>query len=437
MKENLPINKQKMRKKLLILGGSILHCGIVETARQMGIETYVTDYLPLEKSPAKQLADHAWDLNILDCDQIVKRCKEEGIDGVLNAYINPCQLPYQEICEKLNVPCFASKEQYQIFTDKKLFLKTCMENDVDIIPQYHEDDFAFDNPNIEYPLYVKPSDSRGSRGQSVCREYAQMADAIAKAKKESNNNEVVIERFMEDAQDIQLTYFMIDGEPFLECAGDKYNGTAKEGYQGSVIAGFCPSIYETVIRSGAHLKICKMLKKLGLKNTPVFLQGFLEKDKLRLYDPALRLPGFLYEQILREATGLDVYRSMINFALTGSFLPELKELDEKMHMNGKLSVSIWLFVRGGNITKILGIDEIRKESSVLKIEQRYHEGDRIEDWRDIRNNFCEIAALCTDVEEAKELIKKIYDTIHVLDENGKDMIIVTFDPNNIKSAQKE
>ena len=427
------MKEQKMRKKLLILSGSVLHCGVVETARQMGVETYVTDYLPLEQSPAKQLADHAWDLNVFDCDQIVEKCKKEGIDGVLNVYINPCQLPYQEICEKLKVPCFATKEQYQLFTDKKLFLKACIDNGVDIIPQYQETDFSFDNPNIEYPVYVKPSDSRGSRGQSVCHYYKEMSYAIAKAKKESGNNEVIIERFMEKAQDIQLTYFMIGGEPFLECAADKYNGTAEERYQGSVIAGICPSVYEKVIRSNAHVKICRMLKTLGLKNTPVFLQGFLEGERLRLYDPALRLPGFLYEHILRKATGLDVYRSMIHFALTGAFLPELKEVEEKMHMDGKLSVSIWLFVRDGKIVKVLGIDEMLKESSVLRIDQRYHEGDCIENWRDIRNNFCEIAALCDDADEARRLIRKIYDTIHVIDEDGKDMIIVTFDPNKMKN----
>lgn len=31
--------------KLLILGGAALHCGVIETARSMGVETYVTDNL--------------------------------------------------------------------------------------------------------------------------------------------------------------------------------------------------------------------------------------------------------------------------------------------------------------------------------------------------------------------------------------------------------
>lgn len=48
-------------KKLLILGGANLHCDLVIAAKNLGVETFVTDYLPIDKAPAKQLADHFWD----------------------------------------------------------------------------------------------------------------------------------------------------------------------------------------------------------------------------------------------------------------------------------------------------------------------------------------------------------------------------------------
>ena len=41
-------------KRLLILGGARLSCEIIKHARAMGIVTAVTDFYPLEKSPAKQ-----------------------------------------------------------------------------------------------------------------------------------------------------------------------------------------------------------------------------------------------------------------------------------------------------------------------------------------------------------------------------------------------
>lgn len=225
-------------KKLLILGGAVLHCELINTAKRLGVETYVTDYLPADRSPAKQIADHAWDLNITAVDAIVERCCEEKIDGVLNLYYDPCQRPYQAICEKLGLPCFGNKEQFEIFTDKKRFLKTCVKYGLDIIPQYQEADFEFDNPAIEYPVYVKPSDSRASRGQSVCRCYAEAAPAIEKARCESRNGEVVIERFLSDALNMQLTLLMVDGQLHIENMIEEYKG--EKGFSSVSICSLAP-----------------------------------------------------------------------------------------------------------------------------------------------------------------------------------------------------
>lgn len=47
------MNEEFNDKRLLILGGSRISCEIVKRARNMGIITGVTDWYPLEYSPAK------------------------------------------------------------------------------------------------------------------------------------------------------------------------------------------------------------------------------------------------------------------------------------------------------------------------------------------------------------------------------------------------
>jgi hypothetical protein len=98
--------------------------------------------------------------------------------------------------------------------------------------------------------------------QTICRSYAEISNAIMIAKEESSNDEVIIEQYMEGCQDIQLTYFVIDGEPYLYCIADKHNGTEEEGHQGSVIAGIAPSYNSKAILNDAHKKISNMLKNL-------------------------------------------------------------------------------------------------------------------------------------------------------------------------------
>ena len=53
-------------KKLLIIGGAFQHKKVVETAKKMGIITYVVDNLPIERSHTKQIADYHYEINVFD-----------------------------------------------------------------------------------------------------------------------------------------------------------------------------------------------------------------------------------------------------------------------------------------------------------------------------------------------------------------------------------
>ena len=168
-------------KKLLILAGAGVHSKVVRAAKEMGIYTIVTDYL--EDSPAKKIADESWMIDIMDIDSIVAKCKETGVDGVVNFCIDPAQWPYYKICKELGLPCYGTEREFEILTDKVAFKKFCKENNVDVIPDYSLADI--EQNNAEYPIFIKPSMSRGSRGQFVCYNREEAIKAWREAEKES------------------------------------------------------------------------------------------------------------------------------------------------------------------------------------------------------------------------------------------------------------
>ena len=53
-------------KKILVLGANPETANIVKVAQSLGVYTIVTDYLPAEKSPAKQIADEILDISTAD-----------------------------------------------------------------------------------------------------------------------------------------------------------------------------------------------------------------------------------------------------------------------------------------------------------------------------------------------------------------------------------
>lgn len=406
-------------KKLLVLAGAGVHNKVVRAAKQLGIYVIVTDYLA--DSPAKQLADETWMYSITDVDAIVTRCKKEQVDGVMNFCIDPAQQPYQQICEKLGVPCIGTKEQVDILTDKRKFKDYCITHNVDVIPDYSEQDIL--NDKVEYPIFIKPIDSRGSRGQSICYTKNEAITGLEIAKKESNNKGYICEKYMDGKQDIGSAFYVIDGEPYLVKFGDRYLGEKEDNLDKQVICTKLPSAFAPIFEEKVMPRVKSMIRSLGIKFGPVFLQGFIDGDTVRYYDPAQRMPGGDYDLILKKATGFDTVSTWIHFALTGDPKIKIGNPENAYKLNGGTALLITIAVKPGKIAKIEGLDTILKHPNVVYGRQIISEGSEIPDSGDISQRVAAIGAYVPDVNMISDTVNDIYNTYRVTDENGKDMII--------------
>jgi len=406
-------------KKLLILAGANVHCKVVKTAKEMGIYTIVTDYLPVEDSPAKQIADEYWMLDIKDVDSIVEKCKLVGVDGVINFCIDPAQKPYQQICEKLDLPCYGTKEQFDVLTDKRKFKHFCKMNDVDVINEYSLNDY--EKKSIKFPVYVKPANSRGSRGQSICYNYTDLDKGMSIAKNESVDGSVIIEDFIENCDEIQITYFFINGIPYLIRTADSYHHSNKD-LKKVISCGISPSKYTDYYISTANDRVVNMLKRLGIKYGPVFMQGFVYHDKFLFFDPAIRFPGVNYELILNEVYGLNFMKMLIEFSLTGSInccaLP-----DECYRLHSNYGVILFPALLPGMIQKIIIPNEFDSNNSIISYSIKHFEGENII-WKcDIYQRIAEVDLLVKDKDELNDLLKRIKESFIVEDDNCNNLVL--------------
>lgn len=411
-------------KKLLVIGGAFQHCKVVEAARELGVITYVTDYLPVEKAPAKQIADKYYMHNITDIDEIVDMCKKEGINGVISTSLDACQKPYQQIAERLGLPCFGTKEQFEILTNKESFKKCCLENGVDTIPQYSVDDFLITEKSkkVEYPVLVKPCISRGSRGSSVCYSVEEVNKAIEVAKNESSNGLALIEKYMGNKKDICVTYLAVNGQFYLTRVGDRLLGSIEDKMERVSMMGMAPSMYTGFYLQNVNDRVIKMLKSIGIKNGPVFMQGFVDGNTVRFYDPGLRYPGAEYERVYEKVHEINLMKPLIEFVLTGgvSFYKNIP-IDGCLQ-KGKFTPYLLISVRSGKICKISGLDEIRSHPSVVTIFEKYGVGDIVPTSYNVNQRFCEIDVCCDNVESLCELIDWIYDKLVIENEFGENMV---------------
>lgn len=418
-------------KKLLIVGGAFQHCKLVEAAKALGIITYVTDYLPLDKAPAKQIADKYFMYNISEIDEIVNACKREGIDGVISTSLDACQKPYQQICEKLGVPCFGTKRQYEILTNKSLFKEVCRKNGVDVIEEYSAENFMSEEictEKVAFPVLVKPNDSRGSRGQSICNTYEEVLNAIAVAQKESATGQVVVEKYMGQNADFSMTILMLNGKAYAFRTVDRFLGKLEDGLDKLAVGAASPSIYTEMYLNNVHKKVEKLLRDIGIVNGPVFMQGFVDGDTIRFYDPGLRLPGGEYERMFERACGKNILYPLIEYSLTGEVREKTFNVKEKdIWLEGKVAGQVLPTLKSGKIALIEGMDVIKKHSKVVSVFERYAESDIVPEDSNVNRRFCEIDIVCESNKEMKEIVDWVYNTIKVQDENGEDMIVSRYD----------
>ncbi|MDE5803268.1 MAG: hypothetical protein K2I22_10170 [Lachnospiraceae bacterium] len=389
----------------------------------MEMIVYVTDYL--ENSPAKKNADYALLYDVKDVSGIVKFCKEEHIDGVISTSLDPCQVPYQKICRELGVPCFGTAEQFHILTDKVAFKECCKRYGVDIIDTYSAKELEEYKKSGRIkeilPVLIKPTDSRGSRGQTVCCEADAIQAAIEAAQLESSTGEIVIEKYMEHKDDFTAAYLFMRGKAVLVRTGDRYVGTQKMGLNKVAIASASPSRHTQMYLTHVHDRVVHMLNDIGIVNGPVFFQGFADGNTVRLYDPGFRFSGGEYERLFFEATKINLIKMLVQFAIIGDFESMIEESDLS-HLNGMRIMQLCPTLRAGKICKIKGVDAIMKHENVVSFAPRYSEGDVVPSCNDVRRRYAEICTLCESKDREREVLQFIQKELVIQDEWGNDLI---------------
>lgn len=419
-------------KKLLILGGIYLHNKVVEAAKEMGVYTIVTDNVI--DAPAKKIADKSYDIDISDVDSIVKMCKSERVDAVLTVMIDFCQIYYQQICERLGLPCYGTYEQFQIFTNKELFKKVCAENGVDIVPTYTEKNL--DDQSI-YPVLVKPAHNRGSRGQCVCQTREETMQALKLAKQLSDDGHAIIEKYMGNKEDFQITYLVIDGIPYVVRTADRYLGPEKEGMDRVAVALSSPSSNTTLYMNNVHKNVIKMFANVGIKNAPVFMQGFVDEDTIRFYDPGLRFPGGNYDTGFTEIMDVNLMKLLVELAFEGK-IDKPQQLNENAwYLKGNTIFTLHSVIHPGRITKIEGAEELSKIEGVKCVNFRHKTGDEIEFTGTVNQRITETVISGNSKEAIIGAVQEVEKKLKVLDENGADMIFCKFDTDTWHAYREE
>lgn len=405
-------------KKLLLLGANSETANLVKVAQEMGATTIVTDYD--HDAPAKKIADISYDINGLDVDAICEMARKEQIDGVMVGVADVLVKPYQEVCEKLNLPCYANAKTATVFSNKRLFKQTCLEYGIEGIPEY-----SLENRSaIVYPVIVKPADSNSGKGITLVRHRSELDEAVARAKAESRTNTILIERYME-CSDVSIYYTIVDGKVYLSSLSDRYTLRTDTSATPICLGDVFPSQYYEKFLQTEHPKYVNMLNELGVENGILYVSAFYENGHFYVYDPGFRLQGGGFHLTLMSVNGFDQRRMLVNFAFTGTMAYyDLDELnDPKMH--GQSAATVWFLLKPGKIDHIFGLDYIKNHPSVDFYIQRFNVGEEITEQMQgtERQVFLRIFMHCKNESELKNTIKDFQNRLKVFSPSGDNLVL--------------
>ncbi|MBR0161991.1 MAG: hypothetical protein IJQ02_12010 [Oscillospiraceae bacterium] len=415
-------------KKLLLLGNNISTLDIIRYAQEQGAFVIVTDYVPYEKSAAKQMADDYWDISTDQIDALYERAKKEKVTAVFAGVGEFNLRSAMKLCKLLGLPFYATQEQWSILDNKENFKQLCIDNGVPVTPVYYTGGSAdIELPPEKFPAIVKPVDGAGAVGISVCDNNVELRKGILAALEKSQKKQVIVEKFIQNTNEFTAHYVFQNGHVYLFGALDRQLCEQENGGVPLPVAYIWDSPYlDRYIREVAP-NVEKMFHAAHIHDGVAFIQMFVDDESFYIYEMGYRLPGSQVYFFAKELYGISQLELMVDYAMLGTS----ESIDASQFARPyfpRPCCNLYYRLRPGKIARIEGLDEIRAMEGVLNVTLIRNVGDTIGDSKSLREVFLRAHVVGDNYEKLAALVEKMNAALHVYSDMGENMICAVLDP---------
>ncbi len=387
-------------KTILIIGGGLLQCPIIETARSMKLKTVVAD-MNLE-APGFGLAHSKITMSTKDIEGMVREAKKfaetEPIHAVITAGTD-ASMTVAAVANALNLPGIRFKDA-EAASNKIKMRKRLKEFNVPI-PQFaaiwNIQDARDALEYLNFPLVMKPADNMGARGVIKVSNREELHAAFKHAKKYSPTGEMILEEYMEGPEvsvdaitwngNFRITGLadrIIEREPyFIEVGHTMPSSLPLETQQ---------EIERIMIMGMKALGITIGAGKGDIKVTPT---------GVKVGEIAARLSGgFMSAYTYPLSCGINLNRAAILIALG----EEPDDLTEKWK---KVSIERSILASPGKLVSITGVEEVRDIEGVSEVFIQNKVGDIISDPTNNIEKSGHFIITTSSLKECEDIFEKI------------------------------
>ena len=420
-------------KKLAILGGTRINIQFVQAARELGGHTCVIDYYEPEsgKSPAKLCADESALISVADVKEVASFLRQNGFDGVTTGYTDSILGWYADICEEAGLPCYGNRKQFEVFTDKHLWKDLCREFKIPTAFEYGQELLDLPEEEIDFPIFVKPSDASGARGATVAHNKSELIASFKLAQSFQRNGEVLFEKYL-DGPEVTVFWLFIDGKYYVNMLGNRH---VKHNQKGVIPlpAGYTfPASVIPRYLDEVKPRWDEAFASLGVRNGMMFMQCIVQDGLPYVYDIGFRTTGSLEHHIQKAAFGYSTTDMLISHALTGHMTddPAISEKVDLGLYHPCYNIS-WL-IRPGTVDHFVGLENLSEDPSFISCHKAYVEGETlpVEALGQLRQ-ICLRGLGATDtVDGMGETILKLQAAVDIIDPDGESLKLSGMEPSD-------
>ena len=196
-------------KRLAIIGANDFQNQLILKAKARGIETHVFAWECGDVG--EKTADYFYPISIVEKEQILEKCREIGIDGIISIASDLASVTVNYVAEQLGLTCNGIESSI-ISTNKYLMRKTFEKNGDPSPKNYRSDEINEEViERLSFPVIVKPVDRSGSRGITKVLAKEDLMTAIQIAEELSFDKKAMVEEFVE-GNEYSVEYISYRGE---------------------------------------------------------------------------------------------------------------------------------------------------------------------------------------------------------------------------------
>lgn len=306
---------EKQKKRLMIIGGSLLQLPAIKTAQNMGY--YVVNVDEDKDCIGFKYSNEKVILSTLDYEGIKKYIGSNPIDGIITLATDRPVNIVAMLARDFNLNSI-SVSGAKNSTNKANMRRTLSKFNIQM-PRFeivdNFDDFLTANNNIEGSTIVKASDNSGKRGIRKLNDNASVTEkreVFKYALENSLSGEVLVEEMIA-GKEYSVESITWDNETTIVTITNKYNS----GEPNFVEIGHSQP---ADLSFSQYLKIEELVKKviflLGINNSACHTEIMINGNGIYIIEVGPRLGGdHISTSLVKLSTGVDMVEAVIHMAL--------------------------------------------------------------------------------------------------------------------------